>query len=35
MQNKNLKKLIDSKIIKKVIVLDSKEKGKIKEIMEN
>lgn len=34
MQNKNLKKLIDNKTIKRVIVLDSKEKGKIKEVME-
>lgn len=34
MQNIYLKELIDSKLIKRVIVLDCKEKGKVKEVYE-
>ena len=33
-QNENLKRLIDSKIIRKIIILDSKQKGKIKETID-
>lgn len=32
-QNPNLKRIIDNKLIKKVIVLDPNKKGKIKEIL--
>lgn len=34
LQNNNLKRLIDLKLIRKIIVLDSKEKGKTKEIFD-
>ena len=33
-QNKNLKELIEDKLIKRIIVLDSKVKGKIKDVWE-
>ena len=33
-QDQNLKKLIDFKLIKKIIVLDKENKGKVKEVME-
>lgn len=35
LQDENLKRLIDSKLIKRIIVLEAKEKGKIKEVLEN
>ena len=34
-ENENLKQIIDNKLIKKIIILDKKNKGKIKEIFEN
>lgn len=34
LQNANLKKLVDNKLIKKIIALDSNQKGQIKDIME-
>lgn len=34
LQNENLKKLIDNKLIKKIIVLDPKQKGQVRETME-
>lgn len=33
-QNVNLKRLIDLKLIRKIIVLDYKEKGKVKEVLD-
>ncbi len=34
LQNEKLKNLVDEKLIKRIIVLDTKEKGKIKEVKE-
>lgn len=34
LQNINLKKIIDSKLIKKVIILDSNKKGQVKEVLQ-
>ena len=33
-QNENLRKIIENKIIKKIIILDKREKGKIKEMID-
>ena len=34
MQNVNLKKLMDNKLVKRIIVLDTKQKGQVKQVME-
>ena len=34
LQNENLKRLIDNKLIKRIIVLSSNQKGQVKEMME-
>ena len=34
LKNRNLKRLIDSRLIEKIIILDNMQKGKIKEVME-
>lgn len=34
LQNVNLKKMIDGKLIQKIIILDAQQKGQVKEVME-